>query len=169
MRCPLERVACAPTGTNNTDEECLVKQLSALIQDADKRKVIASECCDLIDAEVKTKGLIVKGAYKVVQAVKPGTIPHAVEGLLDEFVAEMQPFYEAFQSAGSAGTLQSYFGQRSSEIAEALLTVTDRRSARSSHRTLVKAYQKLRPKGKEHVSLAMPRVGALLDRHVGSL
>lgn len=146
-----------------------MKNLSTLLEKPEKRKTIVQECCALIDEEVKTKGLIVKGVYKMVKAIKPGTIPNAVDGLLDDFVIEMQTFYARYQDEGSAGTLSAYFGARASEIAEALLTVTDRRADASSHKTMVKGYRKLRPKGKEHVTIAMPKVGALLDRHVVDL
>ncbi len=146
-----------------------MKNLSTLLEKPKKRKTIIDECCTLIDGEVKTKGLIVKGVYKMVKAIKPGTIPKAVDGLLDDFVVEMQTYYARYQDEGSSGTLSAYFGARSSEIAEALLTVTDRRADGSAHKTMVKGYRKLRPKGKEHVALAMPKIGALLDRHVGDL
>ena len=146
-----------------------MKNLATLLEKPEQRKTIVDECCDLIDAEVKTKGLIVKGVYRMVKAIKPGTIRSAVEGLLDDFVAEMQAFYVKYQEEGSSGTLAAYFGPRASDIAEALLTVTDRRADKSSHKTMVKGYRKLRPKGKEHVALAVPKVGGLLDRHVGSL
>ncbi|MCK5800177.1 MAG: hypothetical protein KAI47_23465 [Deltaproteobacteria bacterium] len=143
-----------------------MKDLSTLIAKSVKRKTIIDECCTLIDAEVKTKGLIVKGVYKLVKAIKPGTIPSAVDGLLDDFVAELQKFYARFQEEGGAGTLATYLGDRATDVAEALLTVTDERARRSAHKTMVKGYRKLRPKGKEHVTLAVPKVGALLDRHL---
>jgi hypothetical protein len=150
-------------------EETAVKNLSTLLEQPERRKTIVSECCTLIDGEVKTKGLIVKGVYKMVKAIKPGTIPSAVDGLLDDFVVEMQTFYARYQDEGASGTISAYFGARSAEIAEALLTVTDKRADKSAHKTMVKGYRRLRPKGKEHVAKAMPQIGALLDRHVVDL
>jgi len=146
-----------------------LKNLATLLEKPEKRQTIVRECCDLIDVEVKTKGLIVKGVYRMVKAIKPGTIPNAVEGLLDDFVAELQKYYGRFQEEGASGTLASYFGPRASEISESLLSVTDRRAAGSRHTTLVKGYKRLRPKGKEHVALAVPKVGGLLDRHITEL
>lgn len=146
-----------------------MKVLKTLLETPDTRKQVIADCCDLIDAEVKTKGLIVKGAYKVVKAIKPGVIPQSVDGLLDDFVGKMQPFYERYQEDGEQGTLSDYFRARSTDLAEALLTVTDERANRSSHKTMVKAYKKLRPKGKEHVALAAPGIGRVLDKHIGKL
>lgn len=146
-----------------------MKQLVTLLEDQAKRKTIINECCDLIEAEVKKKNIIVKGVYKMVKAIKPGTIPNAVDGLLDDFVEKLQPFYENFQKDDSANNLRSFLGDRSSDVAEALLSVTDERADNSRHKTMVKGYKKLRPKGKEHVKEAVPGLGALLDRHIGAL
>ena len=49
-----------------------------------------------------------------------------------------------------------------SRVADALLGVTDRRAAKSSHRTLRKAYEKLRPIAKGHVEEAIPGIGRTL-------
>jgi hypothetical protein len=54
-------------------------------------------------------------------------------------------------------------------MAEALLSITDQRARRASNKTMVKAYNKLRPKGKVHVEAATPGIGRVLDKHVGRL
>jgi hypothetical protein len=146
----------------------LVKNLSTLLEKPEKRQQIVNECVDLVEDEVKTKGFIVKSAYKVVKAIKPGTIPKAVDSLLDDFVGKLQPYYEQ-QQQQEGSTLSSYLGGRASDVAESLLEVTDARADKSSSKTMVKAYKKLRPKGKENVTIAVPKLGALLDRHVGEL
>jgi len=146
-----------------------VKDLKTLMEISETRKQVVVDCCDLVDAQVKTKGFIVKGAYRLVKAIKPGIISQSIDGLLDEFIEKMQPFYERYQQDGEEGTVSEYFRASATDLAEALLTVTDERANRSSHRTMVKAYKKLRPKGKEHVALAAPGIGQVLDKHVGSL
>jgi hypothetical protein len=127
----------------------------------------------LIESEVKSKkglgGAAVKAAFAVVKAIKPGVIRDSVDGLLDEFVEVLQGFYETYQEGGSSGTLEGYLEGRSLEVAEGLLGITDRRAERSKNKTMVKAYRKLRPKGKVHVEQAVPGIGRILDRHVGDL
>ena len=81
----------------------------------------------------------------------------------------MESFYAKYQEAGESGTLRDYLGAHSSDVAESLLGVTDDRARNAQNRTILKAYQKLRPKAKEHVVAAVPGVGAVLDRHVGDL
>ena len=150
-----------------------MKQLKDLVEDSAKREKIINDCVTLIDEEVASKrglsGAAVKAAYMVVKKIKPGVIRESVNNLADEFIGEAQPFYEKYQDEGSKGTLEQYFRPRASEIAEALLGVTDRRAQRASNKTMVKAYNRLRPKGKQHVEAAVPGVGRMLDKSVGQL
>lgn len=145
------------------------KTLKGLLLTPDKRPTVIADCERLIEEEVAAKkgvsGLAVKTAFKTVKAVKPGIIRESVDGLLDEFVAKMEPFYAAYQNQGGAGGIESYVVDHASEMADALLTVTDERAQRAKNRTLKKAYEKLRPMGKKQVEAAMPRVGRMLARH----
>jgi hypothetical protein len=132
-----------------------------------RRKEVIADCVTVIDQEVASKGgltgLAVKAAYATVKAVKPGIIPHAVDDLLDEFAEKLEPFHG--QAQGASQPIDEYLGGRASEVAEALLSVTDARAKKSKHATIRKAYEKLRPSGKKHVTDAMPRVGRLLKKY----
>jgi hypothetical protein len=141
--------------------------LKELLLTDEKRPMVVNDCCRVIDEEVASKrgvsGLAIKAAFRTVKAFKAGIIPGSVNALLDDFVAAMEPFYTESQASG--GGIQPLINRDGPRIAEALLGITDQRAARSKHRTLVGAYKKLRPKGKEQVVAAMPRVGAMLQRH----
>jgi hypothetical protein len=101
----------------------------------------------------------------MVKAVKPGMIREAIDGLLDDFVGRMEPFYGQWQAAGGGTSVADYFAAKSAEVADALLGITDERAGRSKNGTLKKAYESLRPQGKKHVQEAMPRLGRLIERH----
>lgn len=151
-----------------------MKQLRSLLEEPRQRESVVGDSVEVIEAEVKSKtgisGIAVKTAFGVVMAIKPGIIRESVDGLLDEFVEQVQPFYEQFQNEGEpAGGLGAYLSARADTVAESLLAVTDRRAERARNKTLVKAYNKLRPKGKEHVVAAIPRVGAMLERQAAKL
>ncbi len=150
-----------------------MKQLKDLVEDPPRREKIINDCVVLIDEEVASKrglsGAAVKAAYMVVKRLKPGIIRESVDNLCDEFIEASQPFFEKYQDDGEKGTLEQYFRPRASDVAESLLSVTDRRAQRASNKTMVKAYNKLRPKGKQHVEAAVPGVGRMLDKSVGSL
>lgn len=145
-------------------------QLKDIILQPDKRQQVIADSEKLIDEEVASKtglaGLAVKGAYAMVKAIKPGIIREAIDGLLDDFVERLQPFYHAYKTSSTGQSLPDYFTSRASEVADALLGITDERAARSKNTTLKKAYEKLRPQGKKHVEEAMPRVGRLIERYV---
>ena len=146
-----------------------MSQLKDVLLQPGTRPQIVTECEQLLDEEVASKGglsgLAVKGAFKMVKTVKPGMIREAIDGLLDDFVGRMEPFYAQWQAAPAGKTVADYFATHGNDVADALLGITDERAARSKHGTLKKAYDSLRPQGKKHVQEAMPRVGRLIQRH----
>lgn len=138
--------------------------------DPAKRAALISDCLRLVDDEVASKrgmsGLAVKAGFKVVKSVKPGFIRVVVDALFDDFVAEVEPFWTAFEGGG-AGRFGDYLTARPREVASALLGVTDKRAARAQTKSVKKAYQQLRPRAQDHVEAAVPGMAKVLDRHVG--
>jgi hypothetical protein len=124
----------------------------------------------VLDAEVSDKGgltgIAVKTTFALVRNLQPDFVPRAIDGLLDDFVGQIDPFYQRWEAAPGGKTMQQYLVANGGAVADALLSITDNRAAKTTHKVLKNAYEKLRPKGKEHVVAAMPRVGALLERHV---
>ena len=150
-----------------------MKELKNLISDPPQREQLITDCVDLINSEVRSKsglsGMAVKTAFSVIKAIKPRILEDSVDSLLDEFVDALQPFYASYQEGGEQGSMESYLDARRSEVSDGLLAITDRRAARSRNKTIPKAYNKLRPKGKTHVEAATPGVGRVLDKHLPSL
>jgi hypothetical protein len=150
-----------------------VKQLNDLVSEETSRQQVIQDCVSLVDDEVRSKkglgGVAVKAAYAVVKAIHPRIITESINSLLDDFIAQLQAFYARYQEEGASETLERYLQSRSGEVAEALLSITDKRAQRASNKTMVKAYNKLRPKGKVHVEAATPGIGRVLDKHVGRL
>ncbi|MQA10352.1 MAG: hypothetical protein GEU98_17710 [Pseudonocardiaceae bacterium] len=146
----------------------MTQALDQLLLSSSKRPEVVTDFQNLVDEEVSSKkgasGLALKGVYGTVKALKSGIIHDAVDSLLDDFVARLQPFYADFQSAGSP-TFGDYLSGRSDEVADALLGVTDERAGRSQRKTVKNGYEKLRPQAKKHVEEAVPRVGALIEKH----
>jgi hypothetical protein len=147
--------------------------VARLLDDKSKRPRILTDCERLIEDEVSSKGglsgLAIKGAYKVVSAVKPGIIRESMDMLLDDFVKRLEPFYADHRKDNRA---PAQFGEtlsrRGSEVADALLGITDDRAKKAKNTTLKSAYEKLRPQAKKHVEEAVPRVGRTLSPHLGS-
>ena len=131
-------------------------------------KVIA-ECVTLIDGEVKSKGgfggVALRGAYATIKAIKRGFVPDVVDTLLDDWVVQLEPYYDRWRTGG-ATTFSEYVTARSDDVAEDLLHVTDERAAKTKHTTARKAYNKMRGSAKKHVIQAVPKLGALLEKHI---
>ena len=141
-----------------------------LVADGNKRPHLLADCERLIEAEVSSKGglsgLAIKGAYKIVCAIKPGIVRESLDGLLDDFVKRLEPFYADHRKGGEPRAFGDAIARRSSEVADALLGITDDRARRAKNPGLKSAYERLRPQAKKHVEEAIPRVGRTLSGHL---
>jgi hypothetical protein len=133
----------------------------------DKRAQVIEDACQVLDQEVADKGgitgIAIKGAYKLLQGIKPGFVKEIVNALLDEFLDALDPMYqEAAEKKRPAG---AYLRENSSRTADALLQVTDRKAQQAQRAVIKSAYDKLRGMAKKQVEAACPRLGGLLERH----
>ena len=133
----------------------------------DKRNAVIADACQVLDAEVADKGglsgIAIKGAYKIVQGVRPGFVKDTVNNLLDDFLDAVDPVYqEAASKKVSAG---AYLQQNSGRVAQALLAVTDARAAKVDNAMIKKTYEKLRGMAEKQVEGAAPRLATLLEKH----
>lgn len=139
----------------------------------ERRAQVVRDAEKVLEAEVNDKsgfsGLAVKATFKVVKGLQPGFIPRAVDDLLDDFVRKLEPFWETWRANRGAVGCKQYFVANGEQVSDALLSITDGRAAKTKHAPLKKAYEKLRPTGKEHVLASMPRVGALIERNTADL
>lgn len=154
--------------TDTTTDDSLTGRI---LSDAARRPRLLEDCERLIESEVAQKGglsgLAIKGAYKVVCAVKPGIISEAMDGLLDDFVRRLEPFYaEHRRDGGEPRAFGDALGRKAGAVADALLGITDERARVAKNATLKSAYEKLRPQAKKHVEDAVPNVGRTLARHL---
>jgi hypothetical protein len=121
----------------------------------------------ILESEVRNKGFMVKGAFKVVKSIRPGFIPMAIDNLLNDFSEQLDPHFESWDQAGRSGSLQSHFQRNGTAIANDLLTVTDKRAQTAKSKTVKKAYTKLRPAATKHITAAMPAMADMVMRHIG--
>ena len=137
------------------------------VKDSTKRGAVLDDCVQLIDAEVAGKrgltGIAVRTALKSVKGLRPGMVRQSMDALLDDFSLKVEPFWQECQASGKPS--RSFFTTRRADVANALLSITDDRAAKSPHRVLVKAYKTLRGKAMSHIGDAMPRFADLLDKH----
>jgi hypothetical protein len=108
-------------------------------------------------------GMAIKGGYSFVKKLKKGFVRDALDGLIDEFMEQLDPFYKEH---GSAEGFDGFMVQHKARIADGLLKVTDQRRDRTSHKALKKAYDKLRPMAKSNVEQAIPRLSKLVQKYL---
>lgn len=132
-----------------------------------KRQALVNDALDVLDQEVASKsgltGMAIKGAYKLIQGVKPGFLRQVVEHLLDDFLSALDPVYQ--EAAAKKRPSGAYLLEHKDRVADALLTVTDRRAKSAESATIRGAYDKLRPIAKKQVEAAAPRLATLMERH----
>ena len=140
-----------------------------LIDDAVNQNKLLADCVRLIDDEVSSKkgitGLAIKGAFKMVKAVKPGFIEEVMAFLLPEFISHLEPVYGEYQ-AQNQEKLEPFLLRRDQSVADQLLGITDRHATKTENQGVKVAYEKLRPQAQKHVAAAMPRVARMLSRYV---
>lgn len=143
--------------------------MSSLVETVGKepvRAVVVQECCDLVDSTVKQKGFIMKSAYATVKALKKKFVPEVVDSLLDEWLEKLQPHFDKWAAAPHGTTFPDYVIARSDDVAEDLLSVTDKRAESTSHTTAKKMYLRMRDSAKKNVIDAIPDLSRLIAKHV---
>lgn len=140
--------------------------LVEVITDPNRRRRVVDDGVEVIEAEVASKGgftgMALKAAYATVKAVRPGFVGSALNHLLDDFAKTVDPIWTECQQGG--GDPLPRFTGRAAAVADALLSITDKR-ARGASGPVRATYDRLRPEAKKHVEAAIPRVGGLLKRH----
>jgi hypothetical protein len=140
--------------------------VEAIGKDPIRQQVIA-DCVDLIDAQVKQKGMLIRSAYTTIKAIKRKFVPETVDALLDDWLGKIQPHYDKWAAAKSS-TFTDYVVARSDDVAEDLLSVTDERAAKTSHSTAKKMYARMRDGAKKNVVEAIPELAKLIERHLAA-
>ena len=129
---------------------------------------VVRDCAALVRREVASRsgvsGVVIKGGLKVIEKTKPQLLERVFSSLLPRFVAELEqrlsPLVHADQS------ITQLFTNNASEVASALLSVTDTRAQRSQLSALVKVYKKLRPLAEDQITQTTPALATLVERYV---
>ena len=148
-----------------------MEKLSEIMTKPGNRDRVIRDCVEVVNQEVDAKsgfsGMAIKAGFAVVKRLESGRMIYkAVDSLIDEFIDQLQPFFDRYRGEGSPGTFDAYLRARIPEVSNALLEVTDKRERGARHKLLKKTYNKLRPTAKRNVEQAIPRVSRLMQRHI---
>jgi hypothetical protein len=161
-----------PQGSARDEEKniTMAAPLGEILLAPGTKPQVIDDCCALIEAEISEKsgvsGTAIKLAYKTVTTFKPGHIRFMVGRLLPEIVDRLEPYWAGFTSSGGSD-FGGYLTKYGDEVAEALLSITDRHGAASDRPTIVKAYNAVRGSAAKHIQAALPRVGDLVLKYAG--
>jgi len=146
-----------------------MSQLRSILLESENRTRVIGDCVNLVESEVASKsglgGMAVKTAFGLIKKINPQIIHMAINKLIDDFVDAMDPFFSEYQKA-NASNLESHWTAKRSELADALLGVTDKRIAKAQNKTIKKAYSKLRSSGAKHVEASVPGIAQVIARYV---
>ncbi|PSN14373.1 hypothetical protein C7293_11965 [filamentous cyanobacterium CCT1] len=131
--------------------------LSDILNDKAVKTAVVNDCALLIDRQVAAKGglggMALKATYGVVKSAGSGYIPGAIGRILPEVVEALEPMWaEGLQ----AGDPVAYLSQHQARTAEVILSVTDRRIAKTDNGLVRSSYNKLRQSVKGDVESAVP-------------
>jgi hypothetical protein len=129
------------------------------------RPQMITECVELIDAQVKQKGFVIKSAYATIKAIKKKFISEVVDSMLDEWLDKIQPHFDKW-SVAKTSTFTDYVVARGDDVAEDLLAVTDARAEKTSHTTAKKMYGRMREGAKKNVIEAIPALAQMIERQL---
>lgn len=147
------------------------QNLSSVLSNPETRRALVRDAETVLDEEVSSRGGLtgmgIKAAFAMVKAIRPGIIPDTLDDLLPEFARALDPLLAQRPQPGGQG-VAAFLEARSSQVANALLAVTDARAQRTSHKTLLSGYNKLRPMAEKQVAQSVPRLAKLVERHLGA-
>jgi hypothetical protein len=132
------------------------------------KEQIVADVRALIDQHVSAtsgvSGLALKAALKTVTTVAPDYYESRIEKLAPALLTQLQPFWSDFQSGGGT-SFGEYLASRGSDVANAVLSVTDERARVSNRTVITSVYNTVRGHAAEHIETALPAVGALVERY----
>lgn len=140
------------------------RTLPEALTDPAARPRVVEACAALVDAEVAARrgltGIPIRTGYAAVKAMKPTMVRDALDALLPDMAAALEPF--RVESAARGEAFEQGLVARQDRVAEALLAVTDRRIAGSTNAALKRTYGALRGLALGQVRTAVPGIARTL-------
>jgi hypothetical protein len=148
-----------------------MKTLKGIVSEPGVYQAVLKDSHKVLDDEVSKKsgisGLAVKGAYKLLKSVQSGkALDRVIEALMPEFMDKLEPYFEKYQKVGAKGTFESFLAPNFQEIADQLLSVTDKKVEESDSSMVRNTYGKLRPKAKKEVVSSLPGLARMIDKYI---
>jgi hypothetical protein len=139
------------------------------LADNNKREKLVTDLNKLLDKQVASiggiSGMAIKTGYAAIKGISPSYSAGAINRLLPESFAALEPMWEEGLKTGDA---VGYLTNNSSQTADAILSVTDIRIQKSSNSTIKGVYNKLRGSVKKHVENAVPGLAEVINDYANN-
>ena len=143
--------------------------LQEMLLAPERQPAVVNDCLTLVQQEVGDmsgiSGTAIKLAYKTVNSFAADHVRFTIETKVPRMITQLEPLWADFNASGGSD-FGDYLTKRSDEATNALLSVTDASAESPTAKpTIVKAYKAVRGHAAKHVSAALPRVGALVQKY----
>ena len=137
------------------------------------RPKVLQDCVVVLEEEVNKKsgisGFTVRKGFQVVNRIDNGRLLNkAIDGLLDDFVNALNPYYQSYIQNGQNGGFSNYLASQEDQVAESLISVTDTKRQYTNNTVFAKSYDTLRPTALRNVKDSVPAVGRLMEKYAFS-
>ncbi len=143
--------------------------LSEKLQDDAVKASIAADCTKLMDDQVAAKsglsGMAMKATYGVVKGVGADYIPGAIQRLLPDAIAALDPMWDEGVQAGDP---VAHLTNNSDRTADTILSVTDALIERASNKLICSSYGKLRKSVKGDIAAAVPGLAQIIGKYASA-
>lgn len=141
--------------------------LSEKLRDEQITASIAADCTELMDGQVAAKsgisGLALKATYGVVKGIDADYIPGAIQRLLPEAIAALDPLWDEGVQTGDP---VAHLTKNCDRTADTLLGVTDAKIQRVKNGLICSSYNKLRKSVKGDIVAAVPGLAQIIGKHL---
>ncbi len=137
--------------------------LIEILTSPERRPVAVQALSDVVEAEVRgtsgLSGMALRAGFAAATKLRPDLVPRAIDRLLPEFAAQLDPYWQQRGAQPFGAHLQEH----REAVSEDLLSVADHRLADPQHAALAKIYGAMRPKARGQVADSLPRLGAAIE------
>ncbi|ROR96166.1 hypothetical protein EDD28_0742 [Salana multivorans] len=132
------------------------------------KPAVVADLATLIDSEISglggLTGIAIKTAFAAAKKKNPDIVSRVASGYVGTLGDALQPLWERFQ-AGGGGDFGAFLVANQAEAEKAIMTAVD--AAAPSGGQARAMYDKFKPQAAKIMVGALPRLGALLQKHAG--
>ena len=143
--------------------------LADIVLTAQNKDPLVAGCVALVEGRVAgrggLRGIALKTGLAMLKSARPDVLPRAMQALLPDFVASLEPLYQDYVTA-AAGDFGGFLQRHSARTVQALLGVTDARAERAHNAAIKSVYARLRGGAEQEVDAALPQFAQLLSGYV---